>query len=165
MKLFLCSAAAMLLSASVLLAAPPGGESKGMDNMKSLVGTWKGTDAEGNPITISYRLVSDGSTLMETLDMGEHKESMVTMYHGDNEKTLMTHYCSMGNQPTMKLESSKDGKLTFSFVSATNLKSADDPHMQKLIVTIKDDNHFSQEWVSLADGKETPHMFSYERVQ
>ena len=51
-------------------------------------------------VRISYRLVSNGTTLMETMDSG-HDTSMVTMYHVDGSRILATHYCAAGNQPRM----------------------------------------------------------------
>lgn len=158
----------LLLIAVPLMAGAPQGEkgNANLDKLKSLVGTWKGTEPDGKPVSASYRLVSEDNTLMETLDTGGKKESMISVYHLDNDKVMMTHYCSMGNQPRMRLSrDSKDpNKFIFNFVDATNLKSKDDAHMHKLIVTIKDNNHFSQEWYLRAKGKENPIVMNFERV-
>ncbi len=153
--------------AAPLVAGNPPGEKGGLDKLKTLVGTWKGTDPSGKPVTVSYKLVSAGNSLMETLEMGEHEGSMVTIYHLDKDKVMMTHYCSLGNQPRMRLDkSSKDeNKLIFKFADATNLKTKDEAHMHKLTFTFKDDDHFSQEWVLLAGGKENAEVFNFERVK
>ena len=92
---------------------------------------------------------------------------MVTLYHLDNDKVMMTHYCTLGNQPRMRVDKSSknQNKLVFKFVDATNLKTKDDGHMHKLTFTFKDDDHFSQEWVMLAKGKENPVVMNYERVR
>jgi len=142
--------------------------SPAFEKLKSLEGSWKGKDVSGKPVSISYKVVSSGSTVMETLDMGESEGAMVTMYHPDGDKLMMTHYCSMGNQPRMRAQGlSKDGKaISFKFVDATNMKSPDADCMRKLVVTFKDDDHFSQEWTMRMGGKmQAPDTFEFERVK
>ena len=137
------------------------------EKMKSLVGNWKGKGGDGKPINVSYKLVSSGSALMETLSMEEHEDAMVTMYHVNGTKLMMTHYCAVGNQPRMQAakSSAEVNKLVFKFVDATNLAHPGDPHMSKLIVTFKDNDHFTQEWTMSKNGKETDHdTFEYERA-
>jgi hypothetical protein len=134
-----------------------------LEKMKSLVGTWEGKDKDGKQIRITYKSVSGGSTLVETLDHGEHKDGMVTVYHLDGDEMMMTHYCSMGNQPRMRAMASEAGSITFTFVDGTNMKS-DDPHMHKLTITWKDADHIVQEWTMRAAGKDNPPVvFSLER--
>ena len=87
----------------LVVAVPAGaGDKPSWEKVKSLVGDWEGT-YEGQPARVSYALVSNGTTLMETLDApdGSH---MITMYHPDRGSLLMTHYCSVGNQPRMRSE-------------------------------------------------------------
>ena len=170
MKLYTLIAIILLAATTLLAGSPPGGSKggAGFDKLKALVGSWTGKDNEGNPVTISYKMVSDSTAIMETLDMAEKHEAMVTMYHMNGNKLMMTHYCSMGNQPRMRAEkASKDGStLTFSFVDATNLASKNDSHMSKLVVTFKDNDHFTQEWTMSMDGKDAHHaVFDFERAK
>ncbi len=89
---------------------------------------------------------------------------MVTMYHLDGGKLMMTHYCSAGNQPRMVAEPSADpNTLTFKYLDATNLKSPDDGHMSGLTVTFDGPDRFSQEWLWKANGKESSELFRYHR--
>jgi len=164
----------LIISVSLFLAlavfsgiSPNDKTSPGMDKLKHLVGAWKGTDGSGKPVTVSYQLVSKGTSLMETLGMGDEKDVMITMYHLDKNNVMMTHYCSMGNQPRMRLSiDSKDpNRMVFNYLDATNLKSKNDPHMNKLIVSVKDIDHFTEEWFFLENGKETSDVFSFERVK
>jgi len=154
-----------LMATALFAGNPPGGGKgeAGLEKLKSLVGTWNGKDNEGKPVTLSYKIVSDGTSLMETLDMADNKETMITMYHLNGDKLMMTHYCSMGNQPRMRADSlSNDGKrLSFKFVDATNLASKKDNHMSKLVFTFKDADHIVQEWTMLMEGK-TEHLASFE---
>ena len=147
--------------------SPVGKGAAQMEKLKGLVGSWDGTGKDGNPIHVSYKMVSAGSTLMETLDMAEHKESMMTVYHMNGDKVMLTHYCSMGNQPRMKAESSKDeNTLAFSFVDATNMAGPRDAHMHKVVFTFKDDDHFTQEWTMREKGKDgPPTVFNFERAK
>ena len=162
--------AILVITVSLLVAGnpPEGKSSPSFDKLKSLTGTWKGKDNDGKPVTISYKVVSAGSSIMETLDMGENEQAMVTMYHLDGNRLMMTHYCSMGNQPRMRAKNmAKDGKtLGFAFVDATNMSSSKDSHMHSLAFTFKDDDHFVQEWTMWKDGK-TEHTatFEFERAK
>ena len=151
----------------VALAVPALAENKapaGFDSMKSLVGEWQGKSAAGRPVSISYSLISGGTCLMETLTPTD-EHSMVTIYCPDGDRLMMTHYCNGNNQPRMRAEAVKgDPKvLSFSFVDATNLSSPRQGHMHHLVVTLKDANHFAQEW-SWRDGdKEDKETFTFER--
>src|SRR5262245_46653612 len=133
-------------------ASDPG---KGMERLKSLVGTWEGKDEQGNPIQLTYKLVSDDNTLIETMDNDKHKESMITVYHIDGDKVMLTHYCSVGNQPRMKEVSSDATSISFSFIDGTNMK-AEDPHMHKLTIRWTDADHIVQEWTMQTEGKDGP---------
>jgi hypothetical protein len=170
MKTTIVAILMFVLSATLFAGNPPedAKSTPQFDKMKSLVGAWKAKDDDAKSVTASYKLVSDGSSLMESLEMQEHADAMITMYHLNGSKLMMTHYCSMGNQPRMRMEkASKDGNtFTFSFVDATNLASKKDSHMSKLVVTFKDDDHFTQGWTMSMDGKDAHHaVFEFERAK
>ncbi len=133
------------------------------DAMKSLVGDWSGT-AEGRPVSIGYRLVSNGTALMETLS-GDHDTSMITMYTPDGATILATHYCAAGNQPRMRADASKAGEsLDFQFVDVSNARGSSGDVMQRLVVTFVDANHLEQRWTSKGkDGREQTSVFRYTR--
>ncbi|MBM2846976.1 MAG: uncharacterized protein HW407_2288 [Bacteroidetes bacterium] len=159
--IFIC---ALVLTLPMLSrTSEPGKASVNMEKMKSLVGVWEGKDEQGKPIKVTYKLVSGGGTLMETIDHDMHKDGMITVYHLDGEAMMMTHYCSMGNQPRMRAVGGDASAITFAFVDGTNMK-LEDPHMHKLTITWKDDNHVVQEWTMQAEGKDTPPVvFALER--
>lgn len=126
----------------------------GFDQLKSLAGEWEGTNGEGKPVHVVYEVASNGSALMERLHPTVEAE-MVTMYSSDGDRLAMTHYCNSGNQPQMRTTplSGASQKFTFDFVRATNLASPSAGHMGKLVVTIQDHNHFTQEWTWMEGGK------------
>jgi hypothetical protein len=159
-----CLAAAVAAFATTPPLANPAWE-----KLKTLVGDWKGSytgaDAHGTgEVRLSYKLVSGGTGLMETMDSG-HDENMITIYHLDGSRILATHYCSAGNQPRMAADAlSSDGKtLTFRFLDATNV-GADREVMQGLVVTFESPDRLTQAWTSRSKGKDQVGTFTYTRV-
>jgi hypothetical protein len=135
-----------------------------LEKLKSLAGEWQGTDSKGGALKVSYQLISNGSSVMETL-MPAKEPSMVTIYHLDGDNLMMTHYCSMANQPRMRAGAVMGDvkKLEFSFVDATNMASPADAHMSKLVLTFQDNNHLSHEWTMTHGDEKMPVVFNLER--
>ena len=170
------AALGILASTALLPASPQPPPNAAWDKLKALVGDWKGTyvgadvgeGADGmGEVRISYRLVSNGTTLMETMDSG-HDTSMVTMYHVDGNRLLATHYCAAGNQSRMAAGGlSPDGKtLSFRFVDATNV-TPDSEVMQGVVVTFDGSDRFEQAWTSRTGvkGKDQVGTFTYSRIR
>jgi len=133
------------------------------EKMKSLAGEWEGKSNDGTSGKVSYTLVSDNSALMERLAMGGESE-MITLYHPDGDRLMLTHYCSLHNQPRMRQTPHQEKKkIAFDFVDVTNLSAPDAGHMRKLIVTFEDQDHFTQEWTYGEKGKESTVLIRYER--
>src|SRR4051794_10956607 len=71
------------------------------ERLKALVGTWHGHfGKDESPAEVTYHLIGGGNIVMESLFPGTPKE-MVSMYFLDGGNLIMTHYCSVGNQPQM----------------------------------------------------------------
>ncbi len=151
-----------------LAASAVGSDAKvnaGWERMKSLIGRWEGT-ADGNPVTVTYKLVSNGTSLMETMDMPGESEMMITMYHPDGGELLATHYCAAGNQPRLRARSAGDpGMLDFAFVDATNVSDSSGEVMQRLVVSFQDADHFQQTWTAKKDGKSHSSNFVYTKTK
>ncbi len=146
------------------LALPTGAGESGPSSwvrMKSLVGTWQGT-FEGKPAGASYALVSDGTALLETLESHDSSQ-MVTLYHPDGSSLLLTHYCSIGNQSRMRAQGLVGDRLAFAFVDATNLRSADEHRMTRLVLTFHDPDHLVQEWTAKSGSQEHTGRFELTR--
>lgn len=129
-----------------------------LDVLKPLEGTWEMTDENGKTVTgLVTKLTAGGTVVCETMFPGSPHE-MTNMYHPDGDDLVMTHYCAIGNQPTMRCKGSSikadqsPKVLTFEFDSGRNMKPAD-MRMGKLVLTIKDADHISQAWTSYKDGK------------
>ena len=134
---------------------------KAFASLKTLDGMWAGKDPSGENVKVSYRSTSNGSALMSEI-MG--KEDMITMFHLDGDRLLMTHYCGVGNQPRMRATASPDGKtITFNFLDATNLASPDAGHMHRMVLNLIDANHHTEEWTFLDHGKEKKETLDLQR--
>lgn len=153
------------LSLVLLLAATASAQDaqKAFDQLKSLNGTWEGKASNGHNMKISFRATAGGSAIVSEI-LGE--EEMITMFHMDNNRLLMTHYCGAGNQPRMQGSTSPDGKtITFTFVDATNLSSPKAGHMDHLVITIPDADHHTEDWTFKTDGQEMKEHFELARAK
>ncbi|MGH9504419.1 MAG: hypothetical protein ACRD20_16330 [Terriglobales bacterium] len=134
---------------------------KSFEQLKSLDGSWEGKAPDGQPVEVDYRVTANGSALMSEI---KGKEDMITMFNLDGERLLLTHYCGVGNQPRMVASASPDGKtITFDFLDATNLASPDAGHMHRLIVSMPEANHHTEEWIYNDHGKEMKELFDLWR--
>jgi hypothetical protein len=155
---------AMILTALAAVAEPT--SQKSFDMLKSLSGAWEGKTMQGKPVSVSYRLTAAGSALMSEIIMPEMKtdHDMISMFHMDNDRLLLTHYCATGNQPRMVASLSPDGKsVTFDFLDATNLASPSTGHMNRVVFTVVDANHHTEDWRFIQDGKEIVESFDLYR--
>ena len=148
-----------LALAMAVFAAEPA--NPGWEKVKSLVGEWEGT-ADGRPYRISYKSVSNGTAIMETIE-GPEAAQMVTLYHPDGAAMVMTHYCSMGNQPRMRSKGLDKGTLAFAFLDATNIVSAEQMRMSRLVMSFPDSDHLVEEWTAKEGAKEHTSRFTLAR--
>jgi hypothetical protein len=138
--------------------------SGGMEKLSSLVGEWTAVDADGKPFTSSFRMISNGTALEETVNSA-HDSQMVTVYNADGARVAMTHYCSMGNQPRLETLADRPNanEFVFTFTGATNLASPNDQHMHGMKITIENVDHFTEAWTIRVDGKDKTEQFHYTR--
>lgn len=136
---------------------------KSFDLLKGLEGNWAGKNQLGQPIQVTFRMTAGGSALMSEI-LGHGPENMITMFHMDGDRLLMTHYCGVGNQPRMKVISSDAKSVSFEFTDGTNIGPGDG-HMQRVTFTEPDADHHVEEWVFLDHGKENKEVFTLARVK
>jgi hypothetical protein len=132
--------------------------------IKSMPGTWEAKAPDGRSVQVTFKVVSGGSAVMSEI-VGHGPDDMISMFNLDGaNKLLLTHYCGAGNQPRMLASVSPDGKtFTFNFIDATNLASPDAGHMQKMVLTLVDDNHHTEEWSFLDHGREEKELLDLHR--
>jgi hypothetical protein len=135
---------------------------KAFDAIKTMPGMWEGKSSQGQMLQVNFKVTAGGSAVMSEI-LG--KEDMISMFHLDGpNKLLMTHYCGAGNQPRMQASVSPDGKIiTFNFMDATNLATPDAGRMQRMVLTMLDDNHHTEDWTFLDHGKELKEFFDLRR--
>jgi hypothetical protein len=167
MKITTHSVRIAVAALAILISAAAFGQSdaqKSFTQLKSLSGTWQGKNSQGMPLEVTFRDTADGSALMSEIQ-GHGRENMISMIHLDGPNRLMiTHYCSAGNQPRMQATVSPDGKtFTFDFVDATNLATPDAGHMQRVVFTIVDADHHTEDWTFVDHGKQMKEFFDLRR--
>ncbi len=142
------------LKAEPLASPKPG--SPEFERMKTLVGTWQGkTDMGQGPVELiaQYRLLAGGSVVEERVFVGTPQE-MVTMYYDQGGRLAMTHYCVLGNRPSMRLASSDDRTLTLDFDQACGINPAKESHMHALTIRFDDADTITLDCRAFMDGKE-----------
>jgi hypothetical protein len=129
--------------------------SDAFQRLRSLEGRWTGTFRMGDsvgPTEVRYRLTGAGSTLEEILFAGTPHE-MVTMYHRDGTRVMLTHYCAAGNQPTMVLlPGGEPGVLRFALLRITNLSDPRAPHMHDALIDVSMPGRLRTSWSHWVDG-------------
>ncbi len=151
----------VLVAAPLALAQSAGSaldDKAAFERLKQLAGEWQGTamTKEGPSVQVRYEVISNKSALMETLFPGTDHE-MRSVYFMDGGHLVMTHYCAMGNQPHMKLQTSTSGltELVFDFAGGTNMDPAKDTHIHSGKITLLDGEHVEAVWTVYQGTQQT----------
>ena len=141
--------------------------SQEFQKMKSLVGTWEGSqmmEGKEQKTSVEYDLSSNGSALIEKIFCGAAHE-MISIYHERRGKLNLTHYCALANQPNLVLTKSGDSEIEFEFGGYNDIDPDKDWHIHSLKIIFQNDNKIIQEWTSLKNGKaEDPTRIELTRV-
>jgi hypothetical protein len=121
--------------------------------LKTLVGEWKTDDGKES---LTYELVAGGTALLER-ESGAGRPTMLTLYHRDGNRLVLTHYCMAGNQPRMQAKPFDAGanEIAFDFLDATNLSSPVAGHMHSTSIRFVDADHIDTVWEFHENGKAT----------
>ena len=154
-------ALAMILSLAVAgskasAAGKEGNAAEAFAKLKTLAGNWETTSDHGNQgkLTTSYQVISKGSAVVEHMHMpGE--DDMVTVYHLDGNKLVLTHYCTAGNQPHMQAEPYDAGsnQIAFDFAGGGNLSDPNVGHMHNVTFNFTSADEFAAKWTFQENGK------------
>jgi hypothetical protein len=132
--------------------------------LKTLAGEWE-ADTKMGKARLSIELIAGGTALVERETIAT-MPPMLTVYHMDGDRLLLTHYCMAGNQPRMQARAfnAGTGEIDFAFLDATNLKPGAG-HMHDAKIRIASDRELVSHWTFFEKGqpKETE-MFRYIRV-
>ncbi len=126
------------------------------EKIRALEGKWAGSSTKGWKEQIQYSVIAGGSAVEEKSLDAHPGESMLTIFHMDGDRLMLTHYCAAKNQPRLLATNiSQDGNtIEFTFLDATNLPSRDKGHMDKAVFHFLDNNHFTSRWTWYQDGQE-----------
>lgn len=135
-------------AAAAALCAEPDGKAA-FERLKTLAGEWESKTKEG-VAHVSYEVVSGGSALLErTWGAGMPEGgNMISVYHLDGNRLMMTHYCLMQNQPRLVAKSydPEKGEIRFEFLDVTNVTKPEAGHVNGAVFRFGDKTHFSSEW-------------------
>jgi hypothetical protein len=127
------------------------------DRFAKLAGEWRGRSTAGWSDRTMFRVIAAGSVVVETSEFEAHPgETMMTMYHLDGDRMMLTHYCVARNQPRLQAVSVDSGvkRVIFTFRDGTNLASRDQGHMDQVVYDFLDEDHFSSRWSFYKNGRE-----------
>jgi hypothetical protein len=147
--------ASLVLAAAASHAESPKSErssdAAAFARLKTLAGEWE-ADTRMGKTRISYEIIAGGTALVEK-ETAEKMPAMLTVYHLDGDRLLLTHYCMAGNQPRMqaKTYNAESGELEFQFLDATNLP-AGGGHMHNAKFRFVDNNHLATAWEFYENG-------------
>jgi hypothetical protein len=147
--------ASLILAAGAIYAGSPKSDlspdAAAFARLKTLAGEWE-ADTHMGKAHLSYELIAGGTALVEK-ETAEKMPAMVTVYHLDGSRLLLTHYCMAGNQPRMqaKTYNADSGELEFQFLDATNLP-AGAGHMHNVKFRFVDNSHLATAWEFYENG-------------
>jgi hypothetical protein len=137
----------------------------GFERMVALEGTWTGesitvpvgkSKEEGakSDTTVTYEAIANDTSVIATYAKDTPME-MVSMFHMDGPDTLIhTHYCAVGNQPSMKYVPSQNAnEIVFKFTGGTNMDVNKDGHVHDATVKFVDEDTVETETIIWSEGK------------
>jgi len=170
LKIAAISAAGLVLSASAL-AGDGFTPDQAFQTMLKLEGTWTGEavvvpvgqsreDATKSATTVSFKNIGN-SSVMQTFAAGTPAE-MVSMYHQNGKEELIhTHYCAIGNQPSMTFANTDEqGVIDFQFTNGTNMDVHADPHAHNSFMKIIDEDTYETRTENWGGGKLTSYRYT-----
>jgi hypothetical protein len=166
-----------LLFSTVALAGDGFTPDEAFQTMLKLEGTWIGEaavvpvgqsreDAQVSSTSVSFKNIGN-SSVMQTFAAGTPAE-MVSVYHQNGKEELIhTHYCAIGNQPSMTFaDSDEAGVIDFQFTSGTNMDVEVDPHAHDSYMKIIDEDTYETRTANWGGGKVTSYRYTtMKRVQ
>jgi hypothetical protein len=140
----------LMALALVSAPAPPAesGPAQAFARIKALEGEWEGKSTKGWVERVTFEVIAGGTCVVERSLDAHPGETMLTVYHMDGERLMLTHYCVAKNQPRLEATViSPDLKTVgFTFRDATSLASRDVGHMDEAVYRFVDDDHFTARW-------------------
>jgi hypothetical protein len=132
--------------------------------LAGLVGCWKGKGPGGLAAKVIYEMGSDQTALLETIFI-ENNPTMYTVYYLDGEAGMAHHFCSYGNQLSMRSEPlAAPDTIFFKLVDGTNLPSLSHNHMNYVKFIFYNEDRFDVEWGLHHNGRDLPQLYAFRRT-
>lgn len=147
-------------------ADPPPDAQAAFDRLKTLAGEWDAETPMGKA-RLTFEIIASGTALVER-ETVSGMPPMLTVYHLDGNRLILTHYCMLGNQPRMQARQfdPSTGELDFEFLDATNLPSSRAAHMHNLKIHFAGNNHFTNDVEFYENGeRKNTESVQYTRVR
>lgn len=155
----LLAISSLFLAATVFAGVPGSAAANaGVDSgtafsrLKALVGEWDVESSQGRAHS-RFELIAGGSVLLEHFTEAGGQE-MLTAYHVDGNRLILTHYCIAANQPQMVAEKfdGASGELDFAFAGGSNIAPGAG-HMHDAVFHLASNDHFDAKWDFVEGGK------------
>jgi len=119
------------------------------ERLKSLEGRWETVSTAGWAEITTFEVIARGSVVMSSTTFAEAPDrKMVTMFHLDGERLVLTHYCEARNQPRLEAEKIdlEAGRVAFVFAGGSNLPNRDHGHMDSAVFTLPGNDTYRSRW-------------------
>ena len=107
--------------------------SKAFKQLQQIVGKWKGkmkqSDGKIIDVETEYKVIANGTVISQILI--EDGLEMMTIFNDRNGTLGATHFCVLGNQPTLVLSKRTKTSLSFDFDPICGLKAGKDKFFNK----------------------------------
>lgn len=149
---------ALLLMASLAAAHSTPDSGAAMERLKGLVGSWESTTNDSStPRPVTYSITGGGKVLVEETG------GMMTAYHMDKERLVLTHFCGAGNQPRMRITAADDHHIAFEMYDITNLSDSEAYHSTSLDVVFVGKDRVDLVYGGKTAGRSTTQVFHLTR--
>ena len=144
---------------------------KAFELLKGLAGQWTDPEAKPGapgPVKSIQFMIASGGTVVEEVQFPGSPHEMRSLYYMEGNDLVMTHYCGIGNQPHMRLDTAKStpSQLVFDFVSGTNMDPAKDLHVHSGWIKPDGGDRLEAEWTVYSAAKPAgSHHFSLTRAR
>ncbi len=142
-----------------------GNSAQQLRHFLEMEGEWRIVGGERSQgATHLYRTIANGTVAVETAFPGEPHE-MITVFHLNGAKLVMTHYCAAGNQPYMVAEHPSGDRVHFRFERASDLNDPKAPHMRDASYHFIDRDRVDSTWSYWEGGEAVSEMsLELERI-
>lgn len=143
----------LVTSPSVPVEATDGAAGQALARLAGYAGEWVGTGEGGFQVGWTLEPISGGTALLETLELAPG-QTMLTVYHVDGDRLMLTHYCHSWTQPRMQASVIPEPltHLEFEAMDATNVLVSTAAFMRTMRWDLSAPDRFRQTWNQAAVG-------------